>query len=67
MEVSNLIPFFVSLKTRNTKQFFCFEKLISNTTHFFTMIIIIIVYFSLQMNAILNVSWKNVFEAEAIK
>jgi len=31
------------------------------------MIIIIIVYFSLQMNAILNVSWKNVFEAEAIK
>jgi len=31
------------------------------------MIIIIIVYFSLQMNANLNVSWKNVFEAEAIK
>jgi hypothetical protein len=53
MEVNNLIPFFVSLKTRNTKQFFCFAKLISNTSHFFIMIIIIIVYFSLHMNAIL--------------
>jgi hypothetical protein len=33
---------FLLIKTRNTKQFFCFEKMISNTSYFFTKIIIIL-------------------------